>query len=449
MRDALLLLVVLGSVPLIIRHPFTGVIAWAWFTLMTPHQLAYGVFGVPLNMVIAAVTFGAYLVTGKFPKFRADAITILACLFIFWLIISQIFSLDRENSAIYFERFVKTMIFAVVCMQMADTKLKVNALVWMLVGGIGFFALKGGLFTLFTLGQFRVYGLENTTLEDNNHIGIAIVTILPLILYIRDMAERPIIRNGALALFAIAIIAILGTHSRGAFVGLVVFAGFFWLKSQHKIAIAVVGVLMMAPAIAFMPSKWTERMTSITEATEDSSFMARVEAWTINTNLALENPITGAGLRNSYQPEIARQVVSAKLAEEARAGHSIYFEVLGGAGFVGLFLYMSMLAAGFFKAYALSRESARNKAPRWIKKLAYYSTISLGVFGVAGASVSMEMWDGYLMIVALVSVISHMATTKAPTVVNRFEADRLTRWRGQRPRRRTSTTPKQSESPSR
>lgn len=82
-----------------------------------------------------------------------------------------------------------------------------------------------------TLGQYRVQGLPNTILEDNNHLGTALATVLPLILYLRTQAQRAIVRHGLLALFVLGIIAVLGTHSRGAFVALVVFAGFFWLRS--------------------------------------------------------------------------------------------------------------------------------------------------------------------------------------------------------------------------
>ena len=378
---------------------------------MTPHQLAYGVFGVPLNIVIASITIASYAVTGQFSKFRGDTITILAILFASWIAMSQVFSLDADGSAPYVDRFIKTMVFAILCMQLADTKLKVNALVWMLVASIGFFAAKGGLFTLATLGQFRVQGLPQTVLEDNNHMGIAMATILPLILYLRGQAVRPWVRAGLLTLFGLTIIAILGTHSRGAFIGMVVFGGFYWLRSKHKVTIAAGLAFLLIPAIAFMPSKWTERMTTITTATQDASFMGRVDAWVINTKFAVENPVTGAGLRNPYNEELAMRI-DPKRAPDAKAAHSIYFEVLGGTGFVGLFIYLSMLAAGFFKAVSLSRDKRRQETPPWIKSLGYYLQISLAVFGVAGASASMEMWDGYLLMIALVAATSRLAPQK-------------------------------------
>ncbi len=412
MRDLLLLLVILSTIPIIVRHPFAGILAWAWFTLMTPHQLAYGVFGVPLNIVIASITIAAYAVTGQFKKFRGDPITVLAILFACWILVSQVFSLDAEGSAPYVDRFIKTMVFAILCMQLADTKLKVNALMWMLVLSIGFFAAKGALFTLATLGQFRVQGLPQTVLEDNNHMGIAMATILPLILYLRSQAVRPWVRAGLLTLFGLTIIAILGTHSRGAFIGMVAFGGLYWLRSKHKFTIAAGLTLLLIPAIAFMPSKWTERMTTITEATQDESFMGRVDAWVINWKFAVENPVTGAGLRNPYNEKLAMRI-DPKRAPDAKAAHSIYFEVLGGTGFVGLIIYLSMLAAGFFTAFNLSRNRRGHEPPPWIKSLGYYMQISLAVFGVAGASASMEMWDGYLLMIALVAAASRLAPRQA------------------------------------
>jgi len=117
--------------------------------------------------------------------------------------------------------------------------------------------------------------------------------------------------------------------------------------------------------------------------------MGRVDAWVINTKFALENPLTGAGLRNPYREDLAKKV-DAERAPRAKAGHSIYFEVLGGTGFVGFFIYMAMLASGFFMAHALSREKRNHDTPRWIRRLAYYLQISLAVFAIGGASASME-----------------------------------------------------------
>ncbi len=406
MRDALVLGFILAALLVTLRYPFVGLLTWAWFTLLTPHQLAYGTFGVPLNTVIALVTIVSMVAHGEFRRSRLDAITVLMLMFSVWLVVAQQFSLDPARSGIYFDRFIKLMLFAVLCAQLASDRLRVHAMLWILVLSMGYFGLKGGLFTIATLGQYRVQGVENTVLEDNNHLGIALASTLPLMLYLRGEAANTLVRHGLSLVFAMTIIAILGTHSRGAFLSLIVFGGYYWLRSSRKISILAVLFMLAAPTIAFMPSKWTERMSSIGEATEDASFMGRVDAWIINAKLAQKHPVTGAGLRNSYEDDIAASV-DRERAERAKAAHSIYFEILGGTGLVGFLLYLAILGAAFLSARAIS-VSKTAEPPSWVPRFGYYSQISLAVFGVGGASVSLEMWDGYWIVIAMVAAVVRM-----------------------------------------
>ena len=402
MRDILILFPILAGMAAAARYPFAGVLVWAWFSIMTPHQLAYGVFGIPLNTLIAGGTIAALVVNGGVVRFRPDWTSLWIAFFAVWILLSQAFSLDPELSAPHADRFVKVLIFAFLCAQMADTKLKIHALLWMFAIGLGYFAIKGGLFTLLTLGQYRVHGIEETLLEDNNHMGVALAAALPIMLYLFGEARLRLTKIAIGATSAATAFAILGTQSRGAFISLVVFAGFFWLQSKRKFSLLAALALVAAPAIAFMPSSWSERMGTIAEASEDDSFMGRVNAWVINTELAKENPITGAGFRNSYYIDIAARVVSDDRAQRARAAHSIYFEVLGGVGFVGLGVYLAMLGSGVWGAFRLSRSKAESP-DSWRSRFGYFALISLAVFGVGGASTSMEMWDGYLIVIAMVA----------------------------------------------
>lgn len=412
MRDALLLAFILAALLAAMRYPFAAILAWAWFALMTPHQMAYGVYGLPLNLVIAAGTVVALAVSGEWRRFRFDRLTALTLAFAGWLTVSQVFSLDAANSAVYYDRFIKILVFVLLVAQMTTDRLRFHALLWMLVLGLGYFAAKGALFTFVTLGQFRVQGIVNTVLEDNNHMGIALATLLPMILYLRGEAKLAIVRLGLALLFVLTMIAILGTHSRGAFVALVVFAGFFWLRSKRKLSILAGLALVLIPAAAFMPPKWMERMETIAQAGEDASFMGRVDAWVINGKLALAHPLTGAGLRNPYQKEVAASVDPAR-AETAKAAHSIYFEVLGGAGFVGLGLYLWLLGAAYLSALSLHLRRGEAGVEPWATRFGYFAQMALVVFGVGGATVSLEMWDGYLIVVALIAALSRMQPQKA------------------------------------
>jgi probable O-glycosylation ligase (exosortase A-associated) len=430
MRDALLLLVIFGGLLAALRYPFVGLILWAWFSLLTPHQMAYGAFGIPLNLLIAATTIVSLVLHGEALKFRLDAITLWLIAVAFWLFVAQGNSLDPENSAVYFDRFIKTLLFTILCAQMATTPLRVHALIWMFVLSIGYFAAKGAVFTIFTLGEYRVQGVPLTILEDNNHLGIAMATTLPMILYLRGAAARPWMRNALALLFLMTVFSIIGTQSRGAFVSLIAFGGFFWLRSRHKFAIAAAGLLAVVPAILFMPSKWTERMATIAEADEDSSFMGRVDAWIINTEFALERPLTGAGLRNPYQQDLAMKV-DPERAPRAKAAHSIYFEMLGGAGFVGLAFFLALLATAFFKTIALQKVRTLGGDAPWQARFGYFAQMSLVVFGIGGASTSLEMWDGYLLLIALVAAATKLSVDMTKAVAERAREKARYSWRGE------------------
>jgi len=413
MKDLILIGFIASALILALRYPFVGLILWAWFTIMTPHQLAYGAFGIPLNTVIAGVTILSLIYHREFQRFRFDTITLMLLLLLGWQTLAQMLSLAPDDSAPYYDRFQKTLIFMLLCVQLASERLRFHALLWVIAGGLGLYGIKGGLFTLVNLGQYRVQGIPNTVLEDNNHFGIALVAVLPLMLHLRSQIAKPWLRQGMLVATGLSIIAILGTHSRGALLALLAFAGYFWWKSSHKIALGGLGAVMAIPLVVFMPSKWLERMKTITNATEDASFRGRLDAWEINFRLALENPLTGAGLRNAYNPDIAA-LAAPEMADRARAAHSIYFEMLGGSGFIGLAIFLGLLFLAGFSARRL--EKLQGVIPPWKSQFGRYAKISLLGFCVGAASASMEMWDGYLLVIALVAAAQRDTNALKPVL---------------------------------
>lgn len=427
MRDALLLAAVALAVLATFRHPFVGLLAWAWFTLMSPHQMAYGVYGLPLNVVIAAATIVSLAVRGEFRRFRPDARLILIGALAFWIALSQNFSLNPEASAVYVDRFLKTLAFVALCLLAANTKLRIHALIWTLVIAMGFFAAKGAIFTIVNLGQYHVQGPIATVIEDNNHLGIAMATSLPMILYLRNAAARSATRKALTALFFLTMFAVLGTQSRGAFICLVVFGLYFFVRSNRKGLIVAAVTVVVVPMLLFMPAQWSDRMSTIANASEDASFMGRVDAWIINTEFALQHPLTGAGLRNPYDSELAAKV-DPERAPRAKAAHSIYFEMLGGSGFVGLAIYLSLLGSAFLSALALHRRNKKSGDNHWTGEFGYFAQMSIVIFAVGGASASMEMWDGYLLIIALIGAAAKLSAARETGVAGTRTAPAMS-WR--------------------
>jgi probable O-glycosylation ligase (exosortase A-associated) len=411
MRDLLLLLVIASALLATVRYPFVGILTWAWFTLAAPQQAAYLANQLSLNMLIAAGTIGVLLVRGELWRPRMSVLTWLILAFSFWLCVSQAFSLLPAVSAVPFDRFVKIMVFIFLCALTVTDRLRFHALLWMLVLIMGFYGAKGGVFTVMVVGQTQYYGLDNTILYDNNHMGIALAATLPLLIYLAQRSAHRYVRWGCWGVLALSLVAIVGTHSRGAFVSLLVLAGLIWWRMPHKAITGALGVIIAILGVQLLPEHYTDRMETIGTATEDRSFQQRLEAWEINWLLARENPVTGAGVRVPYTDEAAATVSS----YEPRAAHSIYFEVLGGTGFVGLALYVAMLGYGVLAAGRAMKVHAGDPKEEWRAHFARYGRMSLIVFCVGGASVSMEMWEGYLIVLALISSLRMMdpATARA------------------------------------
>ncbi|ADM09973.1 hypothetical protein PB2503_09604 [Parvularcula bermudensis HTCC2503] len=404
MRDALLLLFLGGALLTVIRYPYAGLLLWAWFVLATPQQAAYAADQLPLNLLIAAGTIFAFFLHTEYRRFQATTFLIFALLFMAWLFVAQTFSLAPGATAVAHDRFWKIMLFVVLTAIGTSDRLRFHALLWVYLLVMALYAAKGAAFGLLYPSEIY-YGLDETILYDNNHIGIALAATLPLYFYLAARAPNSILKWGAVGVAGLCIGAVLATHSRGAFITLVVALIALWWRSRFKISGALAGVGAALLGLALLPSDWVERMATIAEADEDASFQGRLGAWEVNWRLALDNPFTGAGLRAAYEEDVVALVSN----RPPLAAHSIYFEVLGGTGFIGLFFYLGMILFGVWTARHLWRRAAKAGRQNWRADFAKFAEISLIAFAVGGASVSMEMWEGYLIVLILVAALPRLA----------------------------------------
>lgn len=400
MRALVVLAAFAGLLVLAVMHPQAGLFAWGWLTLMQPHREAWGLGNANLNLIVALVTIVLWLASKEPKKPLAEPTSILVILFILWMGVSQVYSLRPEYSWYYFIEFSKIMAFIFLAMVLLSRKSRIHAMIVILCISIGYYSVKGGIFTILTGGAHHVFGPVMTMITDNNHMGGAAVFILPLLNYLRMQTDARWIRIGLLFAIVLTVFCVLGTQSRGAFIALAVVALPFWWRSRHRLWLAVVLLPLAIGALQFMPESWSARMQTIRQAGEDASFQGRLDAWVIATEIALANPLTGGGFRVAYLQDVA----DSHLAEprQARAAHSIYFEILGSMGFVGLALFVSILLLAFRNAAWIRRHARDQSGLQWAGDLAAMAQISLLAYAIAGAALSLEFWEApWLMFVML------------------------------------------------
>lgn len=401
MRDLILLVALLGVFPLILRAPQIGILTWIWLTLMNPQQEVYGFLGgFQLNFYIAILTAFAWVFSRERKTAPLNLVTALLVLFGIWISITTYYALQRDFSYVLWDRTIKTLVLALAILAITNTKARIQAVVWVTVLSLTYFGVKGGGFVLLTGGAHRVYGPPNSMIEDNNALGLALVMILPFINYLRITSRSVWLRFGLLAAMVLTIMAVIGTYSRGALFALGVSGLAYAIKSRSGIIPLILGGLVIVSLPSLVPSTWFQRMSTIQAYNSDSSFEGRVAAWKTSFNLAEARP-TGGGFSSVNLDWVAQAYESPGSLRAGKAAHSIYFEVLGDHGFVGLLLYLLLVAAAWYNTSATLSVTRDRPELDWATKLARMMQVSIIGFLVGGSALSMAYYDGFLIIVAM------------------------------------------------
>ena len=427
MRDVLITLIVLGSLPFIFKRPFIGILMWVWISVMNPHRLSWGfAFDFPFAAIIAGVTFISLALTKEPRKLPMTPIVITLIGFTLWMCLTTIFAMWPSESVVMLNRVSKTMLMTLVTIMLIKTAYQVKWLVWTLAASIGFYGVKGGIFTVATGASSIVWGPTGTYIEGNNEVALAFITIIPIIYYIYMQATNKWLRMAMIASCMFCAFAALGSYSRGALLGIAAMLFFLWLKSPKKAVVGIVMVCMIPVAIAFMPDKWGDRMETINTYEEDASAMGRINAWHMAFNLAKDRPL-GGGF------EIYNSVtfgLYAPVPELYLAAHSIYFQALGEHGFIGLFIYLLLGGLTWRKATWIVKMTKNRPDYKWAGNLALMIQVSMVGFATGGAFLSLLYYDvPYYLIAVIVSVGSivekmladekaaAIAATKSPLTV--------------------------------
>jgi probable O-glycosylation ligase (exosortase A-associated) len=281
MRDAILFILIFGSLPFILARPYIGVLVASWLGYMNPHRFAWGAaYNFPFVMVVALVTMAALAITTQRRAIPFSSLILTWILFIFWMtFVAKLFAFDPIYADYEWGRTMKIQLMTFVTILLIYKKEHILAFVWVIVLSLGFFGVKGGVFGLLTGGAHRVYGPPGSFIEDNNAIGLAMIVVIPLMHFLFHHVQKRWQQIAMLGTMMLTGVAILSTHSRGAMLGVVAMLGVLaWRSKRRSIFIAMLPFIVI-PLLIFMPESWHDRMASIANYQSDSSAMGRINAW--------------------------------------------------------------------------------------------------------------------------------------------------------------------------
>lgn len=389
MRDLVLAPIIIWLCFSALRRPWIGVMGWTWISMMNPHALAWTLNSLPVAAAIAGCTLLGAIFTKDKRDFSITPEMSVLIAFMLWMCITLPFSFNFDDSFLMWKRVMKIDFMVLVTLVLLYSKKHLIAFVWVVTASIGFYGVKGGIFTLITGGAYRVWGPTGTYIDGNNEVALALIIITPLFRFLQLQLTSKWGKQAMTISILLCVIAALGSHSRGALLAVAAMAAALWWYGGRQLGV-LVGILVVAfAAISLMPTEWLTRMNTISEYQKDGSAMGRINAWYMAWNLAKDN-FFGGGF------EIYNRMLFGIYApdpDDVHAAHSIYFQVLGEHGFVGLLLFLTLWLLVWWHAGQLRKQGKRRPETKWVSDLGAMCQVSLVGYGVGGAFLSLAYFD--------------------------------------------------------
>ena len=418
MRDLMMLIGLLFLVPLAFINPLNAYLFWGWTALLSPVYYLFGFMqSFRFNLAFAVIALVLFLFRRNKHAFENNATFTLMLVFLIHTGISVALGYDNNPfNDIIGVQFFKSTIFCLVMFGFVRERHQIYAVIAMVCLGLGFHGVVEGLKVISSGGGHHVQGIKTSMMSDNNHFGVGMVMVIPLLYYMFQYSANKLVRFGAFSAMCLTVITVFGTYSRGGMVAMAVVGGWFLITTKKKVG-ALIGVLIGAYLFfSFAPAEWFGRIDMIKGAGEDFSFMGRVAAWKISSAIALHNPIFGGGFHAlqvqdvwehfKYSEGLLGFIATPEPDVRAKAAHSIYFEIMGDMGFVGLILFVSIFVNAIRSRYRIKKMIAGREGEfGWALDTANAIMLSIMAYMVGGAAVSLGYFEAPFMMAMLMEML--------------------------------------------
>jgi probable O-glycosylation ligase (exosortase A-associated) len=390
MRDIVLTAIFFGMLPFVFSRPYVGIYIWSWLGFMNPHRLTYGfAYEFPFAQIVAIVILFSVVRSKETMRVPWTRETVLLLIFILWMFFTTFFAFNPDGAWQQWDKVWKIQLMLFVTLMLIDTKQKLDWLIWVIVLSLGLYGVKGGIFTIVQGGAYNVMGPAGSFIGGNNEIGLALIMTIPLMRYLQLQAKDVWIHQGVTVAMLLTGIAVIGTQSRGALVGVTVMGAFLWLKSRSKLFTLLIILVVAGALVTIMPQEWYDRMATIETYEEDKSALARINAWWMAYNIATAR-ITGGGFEAFIPGAIRQYAPNPGIGADA---HSIYFEVMAEHGFIGFTMFMLLAWFTWNTGNRIRRLARRSPEAKWAADLAAMIQVSMIGYAGSGAFLGLAYFD--------------------------------------------------------
>ena len=356
------------------RRPFLLFAVYAYIDIVSPQRLSYFLLNsIPISALSFAAAIGAWLLFDDKKDCRFSMRQALMLLLLAWCGFTTL-TADFPVEALTKWAWVwKAILVGAFLPVILRTRLRIEALALFMVLCASTIIINGGIKTALSGGGYGVLNLmveNNSGLYEGSIISCVAISLIPLILWLAHhgtiFPQDWKTKGFAYCLCFACLLMPVGTEARTGLVCIVILAGLMLLRSKRRFVYGPLMALAALASIPFLPTSFTQRMSTIENHQGDESASTRVAVWMWTLDYVKQHP-NGGGfdnyLQNSFTyfaqstvtdsggSRIERRLVT----DRGRAYHSAYFELLGEQGYFGFFLWALLHIATFIRTEAVRR----------------------------------------------------------------------------------------------
>jgi probable O-glycosylation ligase (exosortase A-associated) len=414
-RDVLVTLTVVAALPFCLARPWVGLLVWSWISYMNPHRLTWGfAHDLPFAMMVGLATLVGFPFAGDRKPVVWTRETLLLLLLWGWFTVTTVFAMYPESAWIKWEATSKSLLMAFLTIPLFQDRRRLRILLLVIAASIGFYGLKGGVFAALTGGQFMVLGPPGSFFEANTELALVLNMSIPISFYLAQEEERRWLRYLLRGTFVLTLLAIPFTYSRGGVVGLAVVLAVLFLRARTRLLLVPVAIAGVVAFVWLAPQQFLDRVQTLQNVEADGSAQLRLMSWRVGYEIALDRPVIGGG----FQVFVHRETYDIYMPEYPRSfghdAHSIYFNLLGEHGWIGLGLFIALVLATFGSLRTLRRTGASNPELAWVARYARMLQASLLAYLITGAFLSVAYFDLAYQLLIVVIILKGIVHERVP-----------------------------------
>ncbi len=396
LRSAYVTLIYLTFIIMGVAAPFVFSLGYVWVDTFDPQAVATEFLNtLPVSMIVAIAAIVSFLLMDR-RKGRPTITSVILAAFAVWVTLSTAFWAEVPASAwVKWDYAFKTICFAAFVPFVFRSRVQIEAFLQIYLFSIMLHFLPVGIKTLYSGGGYgRALGVlgANSLLSEGSTLAGVSLMLVPIILYLRR--NTIILPRGRitsllyLGLVVAAVAAAVGTYERTALVGMGVAGIGLWIFARRKILYGTVGLAAVLCAYLFTSGAWNDRISTVKDFNSEGSALGRILVWQWTLDYVSTHPL-GGGF-NVYlidRIELPGGPDGAPVVVNGKAFHSIYFEVLGEQGWVGLGLFGLLIATSLLELRTVARLTKGTDDMAWARDLAFSLQVSLMTILACGSFV--------------------------------------------------------------